>query len=201
MMLLDHLAVAGETLEAASAHIEQALGISLQPGGKHEKFGTYNRLLGLRDGLYLEAIAIDPDAAVPQRTRWFDLDRFSGEPRLTNWICSVPDIEAALATFPDGTGTPIDLTRGALTWRMAVPPNGRLPFDNLFPALIQWQGDLHPAQMLQDSGCSLRRLIVYHPEALELAQHLGELDLVVFDTGPASMRAEFETPHGLRVLE
>ncbi len=200
-MLLDHLAVAGETLEDASAHIEQTLGVSLQAGGKHEKFGTYNRLLGLRDGLYLEAIAIDPDAPTPGRTRWFDLDRFKGVPRLTNWICRVPDIEASLAVFPDGVGTPIDLTRGALSWRMAVPPNGRLPFDNLFPALIQWQRDLHPAKMLQDSGCRLKRLVVYHPDALSLAEHLGALDLVVFDTGPAAMRAEFETPHGPRTLE
>lgn len=200
-MKLDHLAVAGETLEEASAHLEQALGVRLQAGGKHETFGTHNRLLGLRDGLYLEAIAIDPDAPNPQRTRWFDLDRFEGTPRLTNWICRVPDIEASLTVFPDGVGQPIDLTRGALRWRMAVPPNGRLPFDNLFPALIQWQGDLHPAQMLQDSGCRLRRLIVCHPDALELAKGLGPLDRVAFDGGPAGLRAEIETPHGLRVLE
>ncbi len=200
-MLLDHLAVAGETLEEASDHIEQALGVRLQEGGKHEKFGTYNRLLGMRDGLYLEAIAIDPYASTPQRTRWFDLDRFKGGPRLTNWICRVPDIEASLTVFPDGVGQPIDLSRGALRWRMAVPPNGRLPFDNLFPALIQWQGDLHPAQMLQDSGCRLRRLIVCHPDGLDLAKSLGGLEHVTFDSGPAALRAEIETPHGLRVLE
>lgn len=200
-MLLDHLAVAGETLEEASAHIEQALGVALQPGGKHEKFGTHNRLLGLRDGLYLEAIAIDPQAQSPGRPRWFDLDNFQGGPRLTNWICRVEDIEATLSIFPDGTGEPIDLTRGALQWRMAVPPTGRLPFDNLFPALIEWQGDLHPANMLQDSACRLRRLVVYHPDALILARQLGELDHVVFDTGPAALQAEIETPHGLRVLE
>lgn len=200
-MLLDHLAVAGETLEEASAHIEQALGVALQPGGKHEKFGTHNRLLGLRDGLYLEAIAIDPQAQPPGRPRWFDLDSFQGGPRLTNWICRVEDIEATLSIFPDGTGEPIDLTRGALQWRMAVPPTGRLPFDNLFPALIEWQGDLHPATMLQDSACRLRRLVVYHPDALTLARQLGELDHVVFDTGPAALQAEIETAHGLRVLE
>lgn len=200
-MLLDHLAVAGETLEEASAHIEQALGVALQPGGKHGKFGTHNRLLGLRDGLYLEAIAIDPQAQSPGRPRWFDLDNFQGGPRLTNWICRVEDIEATLSIFPDGTGEPIDLTRGALQWRMAVPPTGRLPFDNLFPALIEWQGDLHPANMLQDSACRLRRLVVYHPDALILARQLGELDHVVFDTGPAALQAEIETPHGLRVLE
>lgn len=200
-MKLDHIAVAGASLEEATAHVEDALGVRLQDGGKHEKFGTHNRLLGLRDGLYLEAIAIDPQAPNPGRTRWFNLDRFEGSPRLTNWICRVPDIEASLAVFPDGVGHPIDLSRGALRWRMAVPPNGRLPFDNLFPALIQWQGDLHPAQMLQDSGCRLHRLVVCHPEGLMLARLLGELDRVVFDTGPAALRSEFETPNGIRVLE
>jgi hypothetical protein len=118
---LDHLAVAGETLEDASAHIEHALGVPLQVGGKHEKFGTYNRLLGLRDGVYLEAIAIDPQSPRPERTRWFDLDRFQGKPRLNNWICSVPDIAGSLSIFPDGVGEPIDLARGALRWQMAVP--------------------------------------------------------------------------------
>nr|WP_254443509.1 VOC family protein [Ruegeria atlantica] len=198
---MDHLAVAGETLEEASAHIEQALGVPLQDGGKHDAFGTHNRLLGLRDGLYLEAIAIDPQVPMVERTRWFDLDQFAGSPRLTNWICRVPDIETSLSAFPNGVGLPIELTRGALRWQMAVPPNGRLPFDNLFPALIQWHGDLHPAQMLQDSGCRLQRLVVYHPEALDLARLLGNLEKVVFDTGPAALRAEFETPHGPRVLE
>ncbi len=199
-MELDHIAVAGATLEEATAHVEDALGVSLQAGGKHEVFGTHNRLLGLKDGLYLEAIAIDPDAPRPDRTRWFDLDRFEGAPRLTNWICRVPDIEASLSVFPDGVGSPIDLARGALRWRMAVPPNGRLPFDNLFPALIQWQGDLHPARMLEDHGCRLKRLVVYHPDALRLAEQLGPLDPVVFDTGTASMQAEIETPHGVRIL-
>jgi hypothetical protein len=82
-----------------------------------------------------------------------------------------------------------------------VPPNGRLPFDNLFPALIQWHGDLHPARMLNDSGCRLTRLVVYHPDALDLAKLLGAVPYVVFDTGPAALRAEFDTPHGQRVLE
>ena len=198
-MELDHIAVSGETLEAAAAHVEHALGVELQQGGKHAKFGTYNRLLGLERGLYLEAIAVDPDAPAPQQPRWFDLDRFEGPPRLTNWICRVTDIKTI--KMPGGPVTPIELERGALRWQMAVPPSGRLPFDNLYPALIQWYGDLHPAQMLQASGCNLRRLVVYHPEALDLARILGPVDLIQFDTGPAALRAEFDTPHGARVLE
>ncbi len=198
-MKLDHIAVAGETLEEAAAHVEQALGVALQAGGKHAKFGTYNRLLGLEDGLYLEAIAVDPEAPDPEMPRWFDLDRFKGPARLTNWICRVSDINAV--TLPREPVRPVDLERGALRWRMAIPDSGRLPFDNLYPALIEWQGDLHPANMLQASGCKLRRLVIYHPEALELARVLGPIETVVFDTGPAAMRAEFETPGGMRVLE
>lgn len=200
-MELDHLAVAAATLEEAVAHVEQALGVQMAPGGKHAAFGTHNYLLGLDEGLYLEAIAIDPQAPDPGRPRWFDLDRFAGPPKLSNWICRVSDLLADLDAFPVDVGQVHDLERGALRWKMAVPGSGRLPFDNLFPALIQWQGDLHPAGMLHASGCHLRRLVVFHPDALTMARLLGQMDRVVFDTGPAALRAEFDTPHGLRALE
>ena len=55
-MQFDHLAVSAYTLAEASDHIEQALGVALQDGGQHGVFGTHNRLLGLADGLYLEAM-------------------------------------------------------------------------------------------------------------------------------------------------
>ena len=78
MIELDHLAVAGESLKAASDLAAQVLGVPLQPGGAHAVFGTHNHLLGLGDALYLEAIAVDPDAPAPAYARWFDLDRFNG---------------------------------------------------------------------------------------------------------------------------
>ena len=40
---------------------ESGLGVSLQQGGEHAVFHTHNRLLGLEDGLYLEAIAVNPE--------------------------------------------------------------------------------------------------------------------------------------------
>ena len=204
MMELDHIAVAGETLEDAVAHVEAALGVSLQAGGEHDVFFTHNRLLGLEDGLYLEAIAINPDAPQPARPRWFDLDRFAGAPRLTNWICRTDDLAVLLPTLPDGVGAPVSLQRGDLRWQMAVPENGRLPFDNLHPAVIEWRTDLHPATMLKPSGCRLRRLIVAHPEAEALSQALsGALQdgRLVFERGDVpGMMAEFDTPHGRRQL-
>lgn len=201
-MDLDHLAVAGESLEAAAAHLEAALGLPLQPGGQHAHFGTHNRLLGLEDGLYLEAIAIDPDAPAPECPRWFDLDRLAGAPHLRCWICRVPDLDAALERHP-GAGAPLDLARGDLRWRMAVPASGVLPFDNRFPALIEWQGVAHPAQRLAPSGARLRRLIVAHPEAVALRAALGNLSdpRIAFEPGASALRAEFDTPHGARALE
>ena len=199
-MELDHFAIAANTLAEATAHVEEALGVPLQPGGEHAVFGTHNRLLGLADGLYLEAIAIDPEATPERQPRWFDLDRFEGAARITNWICRSSDLASTLAALSVDAGAPVSLTRGDLSWQMAVPNSGILPYDDIFPALIQWQGP-HPAPRLTQQGCSLRRLVVSHPEAQALAELLPLGDArVVFEPGPAALRAEIDTPHGLRHL-
>ena len=202
-MRLDHIAMSGTTLEEVTLAVEEALGVALQPGGSHPDFGTHNTLLGLDGGLYLEAIAIDPAAPPPGRPRWFDLDHFEGRPRPTNWICATGDMEATLAALGPGAGVPMALTRGDLAWRMAVPESGILPFDNMQPALIQWSSPVHPSAMLAASGCALKRLIVSHPEARALQARLAPLfadPRVAFETGPAALRVEIDTPHGLRVL-
>lgn len=204
-MELDHLAVSGETLDAAVEHVESALGVRLQPGGRHPFFGTHNRLLGLGAGLYLEAIAIDPDAPPPGRARWFGLDDFDGLPRLTNWICRTHDLEAEIADCQEQAGTPVALTRGDLSWRMAVPDDGRLPFDGAFPAFIEWEGIEHPSIRLADNGCVLRRLTVAHPDAAALSEIMrGRVPdpRVRIETGPvAGFLAEFDTPSGPRSLQ
>ncbi len=199
-MELDHLAVAGESLEAALAHVEEALGVPLQPGGQHEVFGTHNYLLGLADGLYLEAIAVDPNVEPQRSPRWFDLDRFSGAPRISNWICRCYEMADVLRKLPSGVGAPVALTRGDLRWDMAVPKDGILPFDNMFPALIEWHS-AHPAPRLTQQGCALERLVIAHPEAGALRDALPLKDnRVEFETGAAGFEASFSTPHGRRVL-
>ena len=199
---LDHLAISAATLAEGVAMVEALLGVALAAGGSHPAMGTHNRLLGLGPGLYLEVIAIDPGAVTPASPRWFDLDRFTGPPRLTHWICRTHDLDSALAVAPPGIGAPVALARGDYRWRMAVPPTGFLPFDDAHPALIEWQGDLHPANALPDSGCRLRRLVVVHPEAAALRRHLGALTdpRVAFETGQRALMAELQTPGGPRVL-
>ena len=201
-MELDHLAVTcGDLGEGVSA-VEAALGVSLAPGGQHDHMGTWNRLLSLGPGLYLEVIAPDPAAPRPAWPRWFDLDAQAGPPRLTHWICRVDDLAAALAAAPDGAGRATDLARGDFRWRMAVPETGRLPFDDTYPALIEWRAGGHPADRLPDTGCRLRRLTVTHPHAASLSALVPLADpRVVFAVGPHKMlMAEIDTPLGPRLL-
>ncbi|MEO9685414.1 MAG: VOC family protein [Tateyamaria sp.] len=201
-MILDHLVVGATTLAEAQAYIEDRLGVAMQPGGQHAIFHTHNTLLGLDDGLYLEAIAPDPDAPVPVRPRWYDLDRFSGPARLSNWAASVQDMESKLAQMPQGCGAAVDVARGDLRWRMAVSPDGTTPFDNLWPALISWPKGMHPAARLTPTGLRLTRFTLIHPDAAlaaTLAEHIVDPRISV-EVGPVAMQAEFDTPHGPRVL-
>jgi len=175
MLTFDHLAISCDSLADGVAHLEAALGVKLAPGGEHPAMGTHNRLLSLGPDEYLEVIAINPDAPGPDQPRWFDLDTFSGTPRVTNWICRCPDLDAALAVAPDGAGVPWDLERADLRWRMAVPSDGKLPFNNCFPATIEWQGTAHPAPRLPDQGFRLTGLYLQHPESEALRAALAPL--------------------------
>ncbi|WP_417208042.1 VOC family protein [Antarctobacter sp.] len=201
MLELDHIAVLGGTLAQAVAHVEAALGLSMGPGGRHARYGTHNRLIGLAPAVYLEAIAIDPDAPAPDDARWFGLDSFDGPARLDKWIARVPDIDAAIAALPMA-GRRVDLERDGLRWSMAVPEDGALPFDGKFPALIQWHVARPPGQSLPPSGLTLDQLIVTHPEAPALAALLAphlNAPLVSFRPAPRpGLRARLTGPDGPR---
>ena len=203
MLKIDHLAVSAGTLQEGRAWVEEVLGMPMQEGGKHEYFGTHNALLGFSGGMYLEVIAIDPYAPAPDVTRWFDLDRFAGEPRLSNWICQTDQIDGALEELPEA-GDAVSLKRDALRWQMAVPRTGILPFDNCFPAIIEWETNVHPARRLPPSGCALKKLTIFHPEASKLKARLSSLlqdKRLFYKKGAPRLRAEIDTPMGLRVLE
>ena len=200
MLTLDHIAIACEDLGEGTAHVEAAFGVDLSAIGQHPHMGTHNRLMSLGPDEYLEVIAIDPAAPGPDRPRWFDLDNFAGPPRITNWIARTPDLAAALALAPDGSGRIWDLERANFRWRMGIPEDGKLPFDGCFPALIEWQGLAHPAPHLPDHGIRLTGLSLTHPEADALASALAPLitdPRLQIAPGPApAISATFSTPRG-----
>ena len=174
------------------------MGAALLPGGRHPKFGTHNRLLGLADGLYLEVIAPDPSAQI-SGPRWFGLDHAPTTPRWGNWICRSDDLDAARAL----TGPVVAMARGDLRWQITVPEDGSLPMDGGFPTLIRW-GDMaaHPAKALPDSGCRLTRWEVHHPQADQLRRICPVSDAVVVFTPSQTPHfvAHFDTPNGPVVI-
>ena len=200
-LAFDHIAISARTLDEGVDWVEQALGVKMAGGGQHPLMATHNRLLGLGD-LYLEVIAIDPAGAPPAQPRWFDLDRFTGPPRLTNWVARTDDMATTLATSPQGSGVPLSLARGDYRWKMAVPTDGILPYDGAYPALIEWQTPLHPTQALPDVGVRLQCLTIEHPqaEALRAALTLHDPRVIIAQGVRKSLSATFQTPFGTRRL-
>ena len=125
---------------------------------RHAMMGTHNAVLKLGPKLYLELLAIDPEAPAPPRPRWFELDQpamraaLATGPRLIAWAARTDDLDDALmrATIPPGIATP--MTRGDLAWRITVPEDGMRPEGGVLPVLIQWTGATHPCERLPESG-------------------------------------------------
>lgn len=206
---LDHLVVVAPTLDAGDRFVSQRLGVALQQGGCHSLMGTHNKLLRLGTSFYLEVIAIDPAAPPVGRPRWFALDGLPGNasPRLAHWVARTDTLKSLGSMFAEVVGQPQPMSRGELSWDITILADGRLPLGGAAPSLIQWGQPAHPVAMLEDRGCSLQMLDIFHP-APERISHL--LDAMNF-SGPVrlhrcdSMETSrlvscIETPGGLRNL-
>ncbi|WP_417242998.1 VOC family protein [Celeribacter sp.] len=197
---LDHLVISATDLETGRLWAQNLLDIPFGPRGVHTCMGTHNHLTALDRGAYLEVIAVDAQAIAPAHPRWFDLDNFSGAPRLSNWVLNVDDLDAALAAAPAGAGQVVAFERGAYRWKMAVPETGVLPFDGCFPALIEWQS-AHPAPALDYHGLALRRLKLSHPQSDALTAALEPFaaameSVRIVNARTPSLHAEIGTPSG-----
>ena len=99
------------------------------------------------------------------------------------------------------------MSRGELNWLITIPKDGSLPLQGLAPTLIQWPPGTHPADTLQDSGCSLIRLEGFHPRAdkvggvLKAIGFQGEFPLSPLPRGERPyLVAHIQTPVGPRRL-
>ncbi|MGJ0483943.1 MAG: VOC family protein [Methylomicrobium sp.] len=206
---LDHLAITAPSLAIGVEYVRQTLGVSPQAGGEHPRMGTHNCLLKLGETCYLEVIAINPNAPLPARPRWFQLDEpDSSQPvRLATWIARTDDIIAAATASPIPLGEIEPMSRGRLNWLITLPPDGSLPMQGIAPTLIQWPAGMHPAARLPESGCALVRLEGFHPEADKVIGMLDAIgfegDFEVFKLPPDRqpyLIAHIQTPKGLRQL-
>jgi hypothetical protein len=217
--VMDHLVFAAPELDDGVRHVESLLGASMQPGGKHQGFGTHNRLLGFGGRSYMEVVSPDPDQPPPDGPRWFGLDALES-PRLVTWCVSirdlrapdgsvavherpVPDLETLVAS---GRAAGIDLgvtRRGmrarpdgsTLRWAMTDPWADRA--GGVIPFFIDWGDSPHPAESLA-AASRFVDLRVEHPEPARVETWLRALGLdtpVVGAQAPAVI-ATLETPNG-----
>jgi hypothetical protein len=193
---LDHLVITAETLEDGVAWAEDRLGVSFLAGGKHARYATHNRLLGLADGLYLEVITADPNASC-DGARWFGLDKFSGPPRLANWICEPDDFHEFMVYGM----RKVSMERGDLRWDMGVPEDGSMPLGGGFPTILHWHTDKPPGRSLAPSGCALQTLTIAHPQAdvikNSLSSKLTDPRVRFVVAQEIQLSAAFETPRGM----
>lgn len=208
MLQLDHLSIIAPSLQEGLDHVTAQLGITPPPGGKHPDMGTHNHLLRLGHQLYLEVIAIDPDAPVPHRPRWFGLSNqdairaaWQDNRRLGGWVARTTRI-AQIAAH-ENLGEVLRLSRGDLTWLMTVPPDGSLPMAGVAPTLIDW-GNRDPPNIQPDLGATLVEFSIEHPDPdfiRQLYERLQVANPPVIRRG-AHLRytAIIDTPQGRKVL-
>jgi glyoxalase-like protein len=208
--VLDHLVVAAATLAQGEDHLEMLLGVRPQRGGKHVAMTTHNSVLRLGPRTYIEVIAIDPDASVPARPRWFALDTdalrasLSGAPRLIHWVARTGDIDAARRVCPIDLGDVHPMERRGFAWRITIPADGHLPGGGVLPTLIQWSDARHPTDVMPEPRVRLVALAGAHPEPATIRSALAALSLtdtikVTFAATPR-LAALLRTPRGAVTL-
>ena len=210
---LDHIVIGAEDLEQGARFVKQRLGIDIPPGGKHPRMGTHNCLVKLSDTAFLEVIAIDPDARMVSRPRWFGLDdpwvqkTLRESPRLLTWVVNSSDITMTLDSAELSFGSPQPISRGNLRWYFGVPDDGRLLAGGILPYVISWQTDSHPAAQMTDLGLRLNKVTICTPflewtsRQLEDIGAIYNVDLLYSPAITAPyFEVEFSSPLGIQKL-
>ncbi|MFM2120303.1 MAG: hypothetical protein RL722_1771 [Pseudomonadota bacterium] len=212
----DHPVVVCASLEQGRAWCEATLGATPQAGGQHAHMGTHNLLLNLsapgQDKVYLELIAIDPQAPAPTRPRWFNMDeaalqaKVAEAPQLVAWVARSPQIDMhrwGMITVGVHPGTTVAASRqradgSELRWQIVLRDDGKRQLDGAVPVLIQWSGE-HPCDRLPASGVGLVDLSArgLPPRVVEVMRLRGVQRPA--DEGPA-LSVRLSTPLGEREL-
>lgn len=213
-MKIDHITFVAKTLEQAQRYAEERFGVALPVGGRHPMMGTHNLLTKIAPDVFLEFIAIDPEAIPPNGGRWFALDRLeaedklNAEPRLYSWVASLNDLEAKVSSLTEMET--MSITRGEVRWNFCLRKDREAEAGGVFPALIEWEG-ISPASQMLKVGITLRKLSLSHPKMSGIHSRIQLLgwkteappnQMVQFETGSIpSMHLELQTPKGLIVIE
>lgn len=210
-LVFDHLAIVSADLDAGVAWARDRFGVDMTVGGAHPKMGTHNRLTRTGPDNFLEIIAIDPEQDDPGRKRWYRMDDpavhaiTKSAPQPLAWVVATDDLESILGRAGDlglDLGKPVQVSRGDLTWLIAVRDDGDLPEGGTLPVFIQWPDGPHPASRMPDLGLSISKLVLRHHEPDRLSgflKTLGVREMIQLEAGQAGVAADISRSDGLTV--
>ena len=202
---VDHLVLLAPDLVRGCDDVERRLGVRPMIAGHHPQWGTWNAVLSLGRGCYLEVLAPDPGAPAPQGGRLF-ADQVRDETYLLTWATPTADVDESVARARAAGIDPGRVSAGRrrrtdgthLEWRLSAPD--ALPFGGVLPFFLEWGDSPHPS-FDAPSGCRLVGLRARHPrhqEATDAAERLG-LDLEIAP-GDVGLEVTIEAPTGAVVL-
>ena len=126
---------------------------------------------------------------------------------LMHWVVNVDSFESIEHFNPGIWGTPMPMQRDQLNWQIALPDDGRLPGGGLLPTVICWQSE-HPAPNMEDLGCQIQSLTLYHPQPGWLkkqldaiaADEISNLPITIEEALQPHFSVNISTPDGERTL-
>lgn len=176
--VLDHIGLWCSDLETSAARFETLLDIAVEPGGRHDGQGTWNKLVGATNGTYLELIGRDPE----QTSVGSIIEAVGDQADLTSCLIAfrTADLDGvharALEVGATSLGVQSMSRAGAdgatISWRLLFIRHVDHP---ILPFFIDWQSTPHPSSRLKPS-LSLAPPIFQspHPEPMQgLLKHLG----------------------------
>ena len=207
MLRLDHVVYAVPDLDEAAVRFRERFGLDSTEGGRHERWGTANRIVPLGDQ-YLELVAaVDAPAAAETGFGMGVLERAAGVGGWFTIAAVADDLEAVASrlgievdsgsrTRPDGE---------AIRWRMAGLDDPRR--EPWMPFFLTWDvtNELYPGRARAGHGVRANGIswIEVGGDAERLHAWLGgdELPIRVGDGEPGIHRVAISIADGELVIE
>lgn len=211
MLTLDHLTVIAPSLAEGVSHVRECLDLDVPFGQRHSYMGTHNHLLRLGNSVYLEIVAVDPDARSPDRPRWFGLDDVAGVRaawedgrRFRGWVARADDIASVLAGREAIFGRKVALPFDNPTFDFAIPDDGSLPLGGAAPSIIDRRGKPRSMATMADLGARLTGFAMEHPDSASVCNLYRQLNVdrppVIVPGAILRYRATIETAAGPKLL-
>ena len=207
MLRLDHVVYAVPDLDEAAVRFREAFGLDSTEGGRHERWGTANRIVPLGDR-YVELVAaVDETAAARTGFGRGVLERAAGGGGWFTIAAVADDLDAVAARLglEIGSGSRTRPDGEILRWRSAGLDDPRR--EPWMPFFLAWDvpDEMHPGRARAGHGVRAHGIawVEAGGDAERLREWLGgeELPIRVIEGEPGLLRVGVATPDREIVIE